>query len=393
MDIESFLIEMAESEAYQKIAYKRLSIGMFIGLYYMMKPEKGCIDPFMIPFRDFIKEQICEKQIDLDALLKYMIETDQSHSSVFLAATLFKRKSELSENEFFNAIAKYKIITPFTEMVDLDVLALIVVSFVCDNLYDGKLDIREIVDKEDFIYPINQYGLTKVNGATFKRDGLIFDGKGYFYNVFTNKTLLDQYDKMAGFAKIIHNDTGNCDILYRIDERLSVPENEYHDYTGVGYARYRGPQFDFRKCNLDGEKTIIVHYNEKTLEKLLMVIKQRIDQNTNEAFWHIEIETLPHRAADSGYVITTFLHGMYYPDRDVFTHIDYTKNQYNGDVYLRKYADSQNGMTIDQYTESRNLHYKIWCIENGAFSKETWYKLMMVSLEEKYQSLLNEMLS
>ena len=130
MDVESFLIEIAGSEAYQKIAYKRLSIGMFIGLYYMMKPEKGCIDPFMIPFRDFIKEQIYEKQIDIDALLKYMIENDQSNSSFFLAATLFKRKSELSEYEFFNAIAKDKIITPFVESVDQDVLALIVVSFV-----------------------------------------------------------------------------------------------------------------------------------------------------------------------------------------------------------------------------------------------------------------------
>lgn len=393
MDVESFLIEIAGSEAYQKIAYKRLSIGMFIGLYYMMKPEKGCIDPFMIPFRDFIKEQIYEKQIDIDALLKYMIENDQSNSSFFLAATLFKRKSELSEYEFFNAIAKDKIITPFVESVDQDVLALIVVSFVCDNLYDRKLDIREIVEKEEFIYPINQYCLTKVNGAIFKRDGLIFDGKGYFYNVFTNKTLLDQYDEMVGFAKIICDDTTSCDVLYRIDERLSIPADEYYDYTGVGYAKYRGPQFDFQKCNLNGEKTIIVHYNEKTLDKLLMVIKQKIDQNTNESFWHIEIETLPYRATDRGYVITTFLHGMYYPDKHVFTHIDYTKNQYNGDVYLRKYADSQNGMTIDQYTESRNLHYKIWCIENGEFSKETWYKLMMVSLEEKYQSLLNEMLS
>ena len=198
---------------------------------------------------------------------------------------------------------------------------------------------------------------------------------------------------MVGFARIICDDTTSCDVLYRIDERLSMPADEYYDYTGVGYAKYRGPQFDFQKCNLDGEKTIIVHYNEKTLDKLLMVIKQKIDQNTNESFWHIEIETLPYRATDRGYVITTFLHGMYYPDKHVFTHIDYTKNQYNGDVYLRKYADSQNGMTIDQYTESRNLHYKIWCIENGEFSKETWYKLMMVSLEEKYQNLLNEMLS
>ena len=393
MDVESFLIEMAGSEAYQKIAYKRLSIGMLIGLYYLMKPEKGCIDPFMIPFRDFVKAQMYDKKIDLDTLLKYMIDNDQAQSSVFLAATLFKRKSTLSENEFFNAIAKHKIITPFVETVDLDILALIVVSFVCDNLYDRKLDIREIVKKEEFIYPINQYCLTKVNGATFKRDGLVFDGKGYFYNVFTNKTLLDQYDKIVGFAKIIHDNTSNCDILYRIDERLSVPADEYYDYTGVGYARYRGPRFDFQKCNLDGEKTIIVHYNEKTLDKLLMVIKQKIDQNTNESFWHIEIETLPYRDTDRGYVITTFLHGMYYPDKNVFTHIDYTKNQYNGDIYLRKYADSQNGMTIDQYTESRNLHYKIWCIENGEFSKETWYKLMMVSLEEKYQSLLNEMLS
>ena len=124
-----------------------------------------------------------------------------------------------------------------------------------------------------------------------------------------------------------------------------------------------------------------------------MVIKKKEDQNTKEEFWHIEIETLPYKENSDGHMITTFLHGMYYPKRDVFTHIDYTKNQYSGSIYVKKYADSVDGMPIDQYTETRDLHYKIWCIENGEFSKSTWYKLMYISLEDKYQRLLNEILS
>ena len=92
-------------------------------------------------------------------------------------------------------------------------------------------------------------------------------------------------------------------------------------------------------------------------------------------FWHIEIETLPYFGICTQPVITTFLHGMYCPKRDVFTHIDYTKNQYSGNEYLQKYADSIDGMPIDQYTSCRDLHYKIWCIENGEFTRETWYKL------------------
>lgn len=393
MEPELFLLEMSESEDCKKIEYKCFSIKMLIGLYYSMKQKRGCIDPFMIPFRDYIIRQISEQSINVDELLKYMIENDKSGCSFFLAITLFKPKDGLSSLELMSGIADNKMITPFVDSVDMDILALIAVSFIFDNLTENKIDIRKIVGKEKFHYPINQYGLTKVNGATFKRDGLIFDGKGYYYNILTNKTMLNPYDKMVGFAKIISDETKNCDILYRLDERLSMPESEYHDYTGVPFAKFRGPQFKFRKSNLEGNKTITVHIDEKTADKLLMVIKQKENKNTNEEFWHIEIETLPYRETTDGYVITTFLHGMYYPHKDTFTHIDYTKNQYNGDVYLQKYNDCNNGIPVDQYTESRDLHYKIWCIENGEFSKETWYKLMITSLSERYQILLNEMLS
>ena len=85
----------------------------------------------------------------------------------------------------------------------MDVLALIIVSFILDNLCERRLDIREIVKKEVFIYPTNQYGLTNITGAVFKKDGLIFDGKGYYYNIFTNKTIIETFDRTVGFAKII----------------------------------------------------------------------------------------------------------------------------------------------------------------------------------------------
>lgn len=119
----------------------------------------------------------------------------------------------------------------FVEFVDMNSIALIVVSFVFDNLYPNKVDVRDIV------------------------------GKGYFYNYFTNKTMIYLYDSMVGFAKIISEECDDFDLLYRLDERLAMPAD--------------------------------------------------------------------------GYVMTTFLRGMYYPSRDVFTHINYTKNEYSGDIYAK----------------------------------------------------------
>ena len=57
MEPEAFLLEMSESKKCKEIIYKRIAIRMYIGIYFAMKPDRGCIDNFMIPFRDFIKEQ------------------------------------------------------------------------------------------------------------------------------------------------------------------------------------------------------------------------------------------------------------------------------------------------------------------------------------------------
>ena len=89
-----------------------------------------------------------------------------------------------------------------------------------------------------------------------------------------------------------------------------MPECEYVDYTCVSFEKFYGPQFKFDGSNFDTEKTIIVHIDEDTQAKLLMVVKKRTDQNMNTEFWHIEIETLPYFENRVDPVITTFLHGL-----------------------------------------------------------------------------------
>ena len=125
-----------------------------------------------------------------------------------------------------------------------------------------------------------------------------------------------------------------------------------------------------------------------------MVIKKDFDKTCQKAFFHIEIETLPYIYGNSksNHCITTFLHGMYYIDDDSFKHIDYARNQYKIDDYLAKYKDFSSETPIDFYAK-KELHYKIWCIENGNYSREIWYNLMIVSLSEEYRVLLDEMLS
>lgn len=275
----------------------------------------------MIPFRDYVKCKIEEYEIDIDALAKYMISTDESNCALFAFTTRFKPKKGITSYQYYDAIARYQIISPFVCSVDMDVVALIVVSYVFDNLTSRKIDISEIVNDEVFSYEVNQYGLSNINGASFRKDGLIYDGKGYYYNVYTNKSLLSAMDSMPAFARIITDAEGDFDILYRLDERLSMPESEYRDYTADQFEKFYGPQFKFDGSTLKAPKTIIVHINPKNMAKLLMVIKKDFDQIISEPFWHIEIETLPYPKDDyEGTYTTTFLHGMYYPEK-IYLHI------------------------------------------------------------------------
>lgn len=275
-----------------------------------------------------------------------------------------------------------------------DLYALVMTGYILDDFGFNRLNIEEIVKGEQLTHKKNQYGLSVVNGVVFHNDYFVFENKAYLYNILTNIIPVSFGDVMPGFARVISEQREVGNILLRLDDRLALPEEQAISYSTLNLEKYRGPQFHFKDTLLKTSKTISVHFNGKTMDKLLMVVKQKFDEKENKSFWHIELETLPYRNQESKgkYCITTFLHGMYYPDEDIFTHIDYTKNQYDIDTYLNKYSDCNEDMPIDTYTSSNELHYKIWCIEGGKYSRETWYRLMVVSLNQEYVELLDEIL-
>lgn len=284
--------------------------------------------------------------------------------------------------------------TTKTIQVEAEFLFLIISGFILDTFGKKYIDINDMLLGEQFAYETNQYGLTPVPGVEFRADSFIFDGKAYLYNLLTNKSKIGFFDGMPGFAKIITENVDSGDILLRLDERLAVPADQIISYSTLNFEKFRGPQFHFADTDFTKAKTIIVHIDSKTCDKLLMVIKKDYDDTRKKAFLHIEIETLPYcpTGEANSPCITTFLHGMYYPEDDVFTHIDYTKNQYIYSDYEQKYADANPEIPIDFYAEKK-LHYKIWCIENGTYSREIWYKLMVASLPKKYHILLDEILA
>ena len=379
-EIEQFLIETTETEEYKSVEYLAFSIYRPMLDYFtsLRNKENKFLTPlFLVPLVNRVGELFCAKGISGDNILNYM-EKNDSHGWVMYYDTAFIRKPGVTE----------------TIQVDAEFLFLIITGFILDTFGKKHIDINEMVEGEQFAYETNQYRLTAVPGVVFKTDSFIFDGKAYVYNILTNKSKIEFFDTMPGFAKIITEDVGTGDILLRLDERLAVPAEQIISYSTINFEKFRGPQFHFADTDLAKAKTIIVHIDPKTCDKLLMVIKKDYDAVQKKSFLHVEIETLPycHAGMNNFPCITTFLHGMYYPEDDVFTHIDYTKNQYIYADYEKKYADADPDVPVDFYAEKK-LHYKIWCIENGRYSRETWYKLMVASLHEKYHSLLDEILA
>lgn len=379
-EIEQFLIEVTETEEYKSVEYLAFSIYSPMLVYFTSlrnKDNKFATPLFLVPLVNRVGELFCAKGISGDNILNYM-ERNDIQGWVMYYDIAFIRKPGITE----------------TIQVDAEFLFLIITGFILDAFGEKHIDINKMVEGEQFAYETNQYGLTSVPGVVFKTDSFIFDGKAYVYNILTNKSKIEFFDTMPGFAKIITEDVGEGDILLRLDERLAVPAEQIISYSTLNYEKFRGPQFHFADSDLAKAKTIIVHIDPETCDKLLMVIKKDYDAVQNKPFLHVELETLPccHAWMTNSPCITTFLHGMYYPEDDIFTHIDYTKNQYSYADYEKKYADADPDVPVDFYAEKK-LHYKIWCIENGRYSRETWYKLMVTSLHEQYHVLLDEMLA
>lgn len=156
----------------------------------------------MQPLARYINIEFGDFGISADDMLAYMVGVDKHNWVSFFAQTHFKRKSNISEFEYMTAIITDKKITPYIEW-NANIFSILILGFILDYYNKWSGDLWDIVDTEIFAYKTNSYGLTQINNAAFKKDGLLYDGKYYIYNNFTNKTVINFTDKLPAFARII----------------------------------------------------------------------------------------------------------------------------------------------------------------------------------------------
>lgn len=379
--IDEFLLDITETAEYKSIKYLIFSIRMNY-LHYMAisRIVKFEIPKYLENLIGIVIDKFNESGISTVDMLQYMLDNDINNWIHYYAYTFIIPVAKGEENEAVNDLS--------------ELYAFVLTGYILDTFREKRIDIKNLIEGQVLSHKTNQYDLTVVDGVEFKRDYFVFEGKAYLYSILTNTNTMQFGDTMPAFARIITEQVKDGNILLRLDERLALPINQAISYSTLNFEKYRGPQFHFKDSILKNPKTITIHIDENTADKLLLVIKKKVDNNSKKDFWHIELETLPYRdtASKGKYCITTFLHGMYYPEDDCFTHIDCTKNQYEMSEYIKKYSECEPDIPVDLHTKSNELHYKIWCIENGRYTREVWYNLMTASLNEKYRTLLDEIL-
>lgn len=380
--IDEFLLDITETAEYKSIEYLIFSIRMNY-LHYMAisRIVKFEIPKYLENLIGIVIDKFNESGISTVDMLQYMLDNDINNWIHYYAYTFIIPVAKGEENEAVNDLS--------------ELYAFVLTGYILDTFREKRIDIKNLVEGQVLAHKTNQYDLTVVDGVKFKRDYFVFEGKAYLYSILTNTNTMWFGDTMPAFARIITEQVKDGNILLRLDERLALPINQAISYSTLNFEKYRGPQFHFKDSILKNPKTITIHIDENTADKLLLVVKKKVDNNSKKGFWHIELETLPYRdtASKGKYCITTFLHGMYYPEDDCFTHIDCTKNQYEMSEYIKKYSECEPDIPVDLHTKSNELHYKIWCIENGRYTREVWYNLMTASLNEKYRTLLDEILA
>ena len=379
--IDEFLLDITETAEYKSIKHLIFSIRMNY-LHYMAisRIVKFEIPKYLENLIGIVIDKFSESGISTVDMLQYMLDNDINNWIHYYAYTFIIPVAKGEENEAVNDLS--------------ELYAFVLTGYILDTFREKRIDIKNLIEGQVLSHKTNQYDLTVVDGVEFKRDYFVFEGIAYLYSILTNTNTMQFGDTMPAFARIITEQVKDGNILLRLDERLALPINQAISYSTLNFEKYRGPQFHFKDSILKNPKTITIHIDENTADKLLLVIKKKVDNNSKKDFWHIELETLPYRdtASKGKYCITTFLHGMYYPEDDCFTHIDCTKNQYEMSEYIKKYSECEPDIPVDLHTKSNELHYKIWCIENGRYTREVWYNLMTASLNEKYRTLLDEIL-
>ncbi|MFH5780958.1 hypothetical protein [Heyndrickxia oleronia] len=354
-------------------------------------------EPYNIPYflTALVEEAYHEylmSEVDIEELCCLCFDDDNFW---YVGFRLLKPKQEFEE---INKTAPliWSVISSklrFQDYFELD-NKLLIYALVCYLIKSKMIEIKgieEIRSYEVLRNPHNKYGLSLVNDAKFLRQGFILDNRYYLYNIFFDTTIGAAIDDVPYTIKIINTEISKADLYFRCDEKVAVPVDKMISTATMDFQKYRGITVDFGDIEkLINKKEIIVHYDPKFLDKVVMIIKPDRDPDGRN-FYHIEVEELwnPEKVKDN-FVLTNYVHAKYYPDKRIFNHIDFSVNQYPTAIFEEKYRDAvtDTDIPIDKYGDE---HYKIWCVESETIEISTWSKLVYATLDEPFRELFIEM--
>ena len=368
--------------------------------YYSFQPRTLiCHVPEEIPI--FMQEIVeyaltvfyeCDS-VDYEELLQYCFAED----NWYLGFRLLHVKPEYEETNaqqhgllLWSILGSRKRITDYFDIEPKYALYALILVLVAEKAVH-ICNVEEIERHEKLRDPHNKYGLSALSDSDVKflRQGFQVGDIYYLYNIFLDPTIASTSDGMPYTFRIISNEIAEKTLFMRCDENLAVPAEKMLSTATYDLQKFHGITISFANIESILSKEIVVYIHPALAHKLVMVIKP--DKEFGNTFYHIEIEQLwaPDTISDE-FVMATFVHAKYFPHKHAFTHMDFSINQYEKDIYIAKYTEAVNntGVPVDKYGD---IHYKIWCVEADTIKVETWSKLVSVTLDAPFREIFTEM--
>lgn len=375
--------------------------------------SKGKPVPFPIEaYKPTLKKMINDFDISIEELLIFCFCVDKDDDGCLfgeeyggdrmfsaMASGVLSLKDEFS-SQIFEAVVsdavdgRIKFIDyfnyDFSRLLDVFILWCIKLNLAVFSKSEDVLDI------EDLQTDCDKYGLNNVTSAVFERQGFVMDNRYYLYNIFFDTSIGSANADIPKTIEILQKSTcTDISIFMRKDNILSVPVEKKVTSATLDMQKWRGITLNLAdlESQIKSGKEVTVHYYPQTMHKVISIIKPAETAN-HELYYHITVEQLwsPESICpDEEVVLTNFIHGCYYPANHSFDHIDFSVNQYEKELYLKKYQDSvaATSVPIEQYSDA---HYKVWCIKGSHISLQLWSELVICTLDEPFRAIFEEII-
>lgn len=308
------------------------------------------------------------------------LKNQQTHSHDFYEMIQKAVNGEIKFLDYFDC--------NFSRLLEIFLLWCVKIGMVSFSRIEDICAIEQLDENRD------KYGLSNITCADFERQGFTIDDRFFLYNVFLDTSIGNISTKVPKTIEVIKKYSDDSTYIFmRKDGVLSVPRDKKVTSATTDMQKLRGITLNLE--NLEAQikfgKNVIVHYCPKTMHKVVVVIKPS-ETCTHEKFYNITVEQLwsPNSlCASESVVLTNFVHGCYYPSKKSFDHLDYSVNQYDKDIFLKKYQDSisSTSVSIEQYS---SMHYKVWCIKGNHLSLKLWAELTICTLDEPFREIFAE---